>query len=111
MAKNTVNDKSKQISIRIPHDVIDGMEALKRPDESNAGFIVTAMRGEIARRQIGGTDEDTLAGMIDQFVRIAEMGYRTKELGIGIAIAAEREIQRAKNVTDQADDSGSEPQV
>lgn len=96
-------------TVRIPHDVFEGMDSVKRDGESNAGFIVTAMRGEIARRQIGGTDEDTLAGMIDQFVRIAEMGHRTKELGIGIALAAEREIQKTKNATDQADDSCSEP--
>ncbi|HFP3397155.1 TPA: YlcI/YnfO family protein, partial [Escherichia coli] len=55
MAKNTINDKSKQISIRIPHDAFDGMESVKLDGESNAGFIVTAMRGEIARRQAEGS--------------------------------------------------------
>lgn len=58
MAKNTINDKSKQISIRIPHDAFDGMESVKLDGESNAGFIVTAMRGEIARRQAEGRGEN-----------------------------------------------------
>lgn len=80
MAKNTVNDKSKQISIRIPHDVIDGMEALKRPDESNAGFIVTAMRSEIARRQLNESGEEKLLSSLDEALqalsKIGEIGAR-----------------------------------
>ncbi|WP_456071492.1 YlcI/YnfO family protein [Enterobacter quasiroggenkampii] len=76
MAKNTVNDKSKQISIRIPHDVIEGMEALKKPDESNAGFIVTAMRSEIARRQADGATENPLVSSLDTLARIEQIGRK-----------------------------------
>ncbi|WP_428997494.1 YlcI/YnfO family protein, partial [Pseudomonas aeruginosa] len=35
-------------TIRVPHDVMEGMESVKLDGESNAGFIVTAMCGEIA---------------------------------------------------------------
>lgn len=45
------NAKSQMTTIRVPHDVMEGMESVKLDGESNAGFIVTAMRGEIARRQ------------------------------------------------------------
>ncbi|EAS0613672.1 YlcI/YnfO family protein [Salmonella enterica] len=48
------NSKSQMTTIRIPHSVIDGMELTKWEGESNAGFIVRAMRGEIARRQSEG---------------------------------------------------------
>lgn len=80
MVKNTVNDKSKQISIRIPHDVIDSMEVLKRPDESNAGFIVTAMRGEVARRQATVTGSESLQlelnKALETLAKIEEIGDR-----------------------------------
>lgn len=45
------NAKSQMTTIRVPHDVMEGMESVKLDGESNAGFIVTAMRGEIARRR------------------------------------------------------------
>lgn len=51
MATGSKNAKSQSLTARIPHDVIEGMESVKLDGESNAGFIVTAMRGEIARRQ------------------------------------------------------------
>ncbi|HIC1936938.1 TPA: YlcI/YnfO family protein [Citrobacter freundii] len=97
MAKNTINDKSKQISIRIPHDVLDSMEALKRQDESSAGFIVTAMRGEIARRQTGGTTEDAIISALETMVDIRERAaIANKEIDTLIKIA-ESEIKNIKN--------------
>ncbi|WP_329502694.1 YlcI/YnfO family protein [Klebsiella aerogenes] len=51
MSSKTTNNKSKQISIRIPHDVLDDVESVKFSDETMAMFIVTAMRGEIFRRK------------------------------------------------------------
>lgn len=70
MAKNTINDKSKQISIRIPHDAFEGMESVKLDGESNAGFIVTAMRGEIARRQAEGSGENPLVSSLDALAQV-----------------------------------------
>ncbi|MGT3282609.1 YlcI/YnfO family protein, partial [Yersinia enterocolitica] len=51
MATGSKNAKSQSLTARIPHDVMEGMESVKQDGESNAGFIVAAMRGEIARRQ------------------------------------------------------------
>ena len=59
------NAKSQMTTIRVPHDVMEGMESVKLDGESNAGFIVTAMRGEIARRQAEGAEE------IGQLVAVA----------------------------------------
>ncbi|WP_309486172.1 YlcI/YnfO family protein [Hafnia alvei] len=56
------------------------MEALKRPDESNAGFIVTAMRSEIARRQLNESGEEKLLSSLDEALqalsKIGEIGAR-----------------------------------
>ena len=96
MAKNTINDKSTQISIRIPHDAFDGMESVKLDGESNAGFIVTAMRGEIARRQAEGSSENPLISSLDALAQVEKIGIKaTEELGQLIAIARE-ELQRRK---------------
>lgn len=82
MAKNTINDKSKQISIRIPHDAFEGMESVKQDGESNAGFIVAAMRGEIARRQLGDVGYDALASAVRTLSSIADTSDKAaKELG------------------------------
>lgn len=46
------NAKSQMTTIRVPHEVMEAMDTVKQAGESNAGFIVTAMRSEIARRQL-----------------------------------------------------------
>ncbi|MBL5827663.1 YlcI/YnfO family protein [Serratia fonticola] len=51
MATGPKNTKSQSVTARIPHEVIEGMELLKEPGESTGQFIVTAMEGEIKRRQ------------------------------------------------------------
>ncbi|HEJ9412572.1 TPA: hypothetical protein SMM66_001157 [Proteus mirabilis] len=51
MATGTLNNKSRQKTARVPLDVLEAMEALKHENESDAQFIVTAMREEIKRRQ------------------------------------------------------------
>ncbi|ATI87275.1 hypothetical protein KP965_004164 [Salmonella enterica subsp. enterica serovar Carrau] len=109
MVKNTVNDKSKQISIRIPHDVIDSMEALKRPDESNAGFIVTAMRGEVARRQATATGPESLQlelnRALETLAKIEEIGERAgTDIRAIVDIAhAELEARQRKKSKDNPD--------
>ena len=65
MATGSKNAKSQSLTARIPHDVIEGMESVKLDGESNAGFIVTAMRGEIARRQAEGSGENPLISSHD----------------------------------------------
>ncbi|VUC76175.1 Uncharacterised protein [Raoultella terrigena] len=51
MATGAKNAKSQMTTVRIPHDVMEDIESLKQEDESTAGFLVTAARGEIKRRQ------------------------------------------------------------
>ncbi|EJU0193992.1 hypothetical protein N4E11_002786, partial [Escherichia coli] len=45
------NNKSQKLQARAPHEVVEAMEQVKETGESTAQFIVTAMRGEIKRRQ------------------------------------------------------------
>ncbi|MBT9184235.1 YlcI/YnfO family protein [Pectobacterium aroidearum] len=51
MATGTKNEKSQKVQARAPHEVVDAMEEVKEPGESTGQFIVTAMQGEIKRRQ------------------------------------------------------------
>lgn len=100
MATNTVNDKSKQISIRIPHDVMDGMEVAKMAGESNAAFIVAAMQGEIARRQLRESDENKLisdlSGALASLAQIEEIGTKAGEKIRQLVSIASEEIHRRK---------------
>lgn len=60
MATGPKNTKSQSLTARIPHDVMESMELVKRDGESNAGFIVSALRGEIARRQTASTGPENV---------------------------------------------------
>lgn len=51
MATGAKNAKSQMTTVRIPHEVMEDIERLKENDESTAGFLVTAAKGEIKRRQ------------------------------------------------------------
>lgn len=51
MATKAVNAKSRKLEARVPHDVAEAMEQVKEPNESTGQFIVSAMQGEIKRRQ------------------------------------------------------------
>ncbi|MCQ8234096.1 MULTISPECIES: YlcI/YnfO family protein [Pectobacterium] len=51
MATGSKNAKSQSVTARIPHEIIDGMEQVKAPNESTGQFISTAMQSEIKRRQ------------------------------------------------------------
>ncbi|MBA5238028.1 YlcI/YnfO family protein [Pectobacterium polaris] len=51
MATKAVNAKSRKLEARVPHDIAEAMEKVKEPDESTGQFIVSAMQGEIKRRQ------------------------------------------------------------
>ncbi|HIH1548161.1 TPA: YlcI/YnfO family protein [Salmonella enterica] len=51
MATGSKNAKSQSVTARIPHDVMHDIESLKEEGESTAGFLVTAAKGEIKRRQ------------------------------------------------------------
>ncbi|EIA2373692.1 hypothetical protein R5D33_004411, partial [Salmonella enterica] len=51
MATGAKNAKSQMTTVRIPHEVMEDIESLKEEGESTAGFLVTAAKGEIKRRQ------------------------------------------------------------
>ncbi|MGV4056201.1 YlcI/YnfO family protein [Citrobacter portucalensis] len=51
MATGSVNNKSKQVNVRVPHEVLEEIEFVKNNGESTAGFLITAAIGEIKRRQ------------------------------------------------------------
>ncbi|OMP89791.1 hypothetical protein BZP36_26480 [Raoultella terrigena] len=94
MATNTSNDKSRQISIRIPHDVLDEIEAVKLSGESTAGFLVTSARSEITRRQSEGNEQALLLSSIDALTRVEEIGIKAGEEIQQIINIARDELQR-----------------
>lgn len=69
---NRTNNKSKMTTVRVPHEVMEAMEAVKMDGESTAGFLVTAARGEITRRQLSGTAEDTAAAALEALAHIRD---------------------------------------
>ena len=73
---NRTNAKSQLTTVRVPHDVMEAMESVKQDGESNAGFIVTAMRGEIARRQTEGGGKDPLVSSLDALARVEQIGKK-----------------------------------
>ncbi|MDX6841075.1 MULTISPECIES: YlcI/YnfO family protein [Hafnia] len=58
MATGRKNNKSLQVSVRLPLDDLELIEQVKEDGESTAGFLVTAARGEIKRRQRKKTKQD-----------------------------------------------------
>ncbi|EHN8821455.1 hypothetical protein I4B43_004799 [Enterobacter hormaechei] len=57
MATGAKNAKSQMTTVRIPHEVMEDIERLREDGESTAGFLVTAAKGEIKRRQRKKTKE------------------------------------------------------
>ncbi|EPF2620614.1 TPA: YlcI/YnfO family protein [Yersinia enterocolitica] len=51
MATGSINKKSQQLNARFPHDIVAEMEGSLESGETKAQFIVTAVKGEIKRRQ------------------------------------------------------------
>ncbi|BCH42576.1 TPA: YlcI/YnfO family protein [Klebsiella pneumoniae] len=51
MATGSTNNKSQQLNARFPHDVVADLESNLEDGETKAQFIVTAVKGEIKRRQ------------------------------------------------------------
>lgn len=51
MGTGRKNNKSLQVSVRLPLDDLNAIEQLKEKDESIAGFLITAARHEIDRRK------------------------------------------------------------
>jgi len=94
MSTSSTNNKSQQINARVPHDVLEEMASVKNDGESNANFIVTAIRGEIARRQSGEGVESALLLARDALTRIEEIGAKAGEDIQQLVSVARTELQR-----------------
>ncbi|EMV3720477.1 MAG: YlcI/YnfO family protein [Enterobacter sichuanensis] len=57
MATGSTNNKSQQLNARFPHEVVSELESSLEDGETKAQFIVTAVKGEIKRRQRKKTKE------------------------------------------------------
>ncbi|EDU0171261.1 hypothetical protein GR173_004306 [Salmonella enterica subsp. enterica] len=51
MATGSRNAKSQSVTVRIAHELIEGMEETKTTDESTGQFISSAVKREIQYRQ------------------------------------------------------------
>ena len=51
MATGSTNNKSQQLNARFPHEVVAELENSLEEGETKAQFIVSAVKGEIKRRQ------------------------------------------------------------
>lgn len=90
---NRTNNKSQMTTVRVPHDVMNDIESLKHDGESTAGFLVTAARGEIARRQMGGTAEDAIVSVLQAMARIRDGADNARQELERIIELADKEIR------------------
>ncbi|TBM22392.1 YlcI/YnfO family protein [Hafnia alvei] len=75
------NTKSQTISTRVPHEIVEAIESVKRDGENTATFVIAAFRGEIARRQLGDVGYDALASAVRTLASIADTSDKAaKEL-------------------------------
>ncbi|HGF6560711.1 TPA: YlcI/YnfO family protein [Providencia alcalifaciens] len=51
MATGSRNSKSQSVTVRVLHELIEGMEQTKEQGESTGQFISSAIKTEIKRRQ------------------------------------------------------------
>ena len=81
MATGNINSRSQMKNIRFPHDVIEEMENSKTEGETIAAFVITAVRGEIARRQAEGSGENPLVSSLDALAQVEKIGVKAAEEG------------------------------
>ncbi len=96
MSTSSVNNKSQQLNARFPHEVVSGIEASLQPGETKANFIVTAVRGEIARRQAEGSGENPLVSSLDALEQMEKIGVELAENIEQLVSVAREELQRRK---------------
>lgn len=89
---NRKNNKSQMTTVRVPHEVMEDIESLKQEGESTAGFLVTAARGEIARRQMGGTSEDAIVAALETITHIRDKASNVRKDLDAIIKMADKEI-------------------
>ncbi|WP_437889799.1 YlcI/YnfO family protein [Phytobacter sp. V91] len=95
---SATNNKSQQINARFPHDVVSEMDSLLSKDESKAQFIITAVRGEIARRKAATTGPENvqleLNKALEAMATIESLGEQAQSSLRVIVRLAQDEIQR-----------------
>ncbi|EIX2468537.1 hypothetical protein MKG78_002204 [Escherichia coli] len=94
MSKSSINNKSQQLNARFPHEVVSGIESSLHLGETKANFIVTAVRGEIARRQAEGSGENPLVSSLDALAKVEQIGVRAAEEIGQIVTVAREELKR-----------------
>lgn len=98
MATGNVNNKSQMKNVRFPHDVLDELENVKTPGETTAGFIVTAVRSEIARRQAATIGPENvqleLNKALETLALIGDIGEQAVSNARAIAAMVKEELQR-----------------
>lgn len=94
MTKSYINNKSQQVNARLPHDVLEQIESVKIAGETTAGFLVTAARGEIARRQTEGAVDNPLLSSLDALARVEEIGTKAGDEIRQLVSVARNEINR-----------------
>ncbi|HFJ4332799.1 YlcI/YnfO family protein [Serratia liquefaciens] len=103
MSTGSSNSKSQSVTARIPHDVMHDMESVKMEGESNAGFIVVAMQGEIARRRLMESDKNelitSLSNALQALEKIEEISAKAEGNIKAIAGVAQGEIARLQHRT------------
>lgn len=96
MTTGNINSRSQMKNIRFPHDIIEEMENSKTEGETIAAFVITAVRGEIARRQAEGSGENPLVSSLDALAKVEQIGIKAaEEIGQLVAVARE-ELQSRK---------------
>ncbi|SUI89525.1 Uncharacterised protein [Serratia liquefaciens] len=60
MATGRKNNRSLQVSVRLPLEDLEEIEKTKGDNESIAGFLVVAAKGEIKRRQRRKSKQESL---------------------------------------------------
>ncbi|WP_174339208.1 YlcI/YnfO family protein [Enterobacter sp. JMULE2] len=113
MATPNKNAKSQLTTVRVPHDVMEGMEGVKQDGESNAGFIVTAMRGEIARRQLtqNGSEKvmSDLNSALDTLAHIEAASAKAGKELQEIVSSARQQLQQLRPGSEPPADSSPAP--
>ncbi|MEN0581920.1 YlcI/YnfO family protein [Phytobacter palmae] len=98
MSTGMKNAKSQTISTRVPHEIVEAIESVKRDGENTAAFVITAFRNEIARRQTATTGPENvqleLNKALETLALIGDIGEQAVSNARAISALAKEELQR-----------------
>ncbi|WP_202914344.1 YlcI/YnfO family protein [Buttiauxella sp. 3AFRM03] len=110
MATGMKNAKSQMISTRVPHELVEGIEAVRHNGESMPSFVIAAFRNEIARRKLGETSEDALISALNALARVKEIGSKAGEEINALISAAEDGLSQRKQLSQLEPAKEEEPE-